>query len=174
MTWEGMEADKGATAWYVHRYVAPHARIDFVPYGKPLGEGIAFDVPQARYRRTHNATSLELLLRDYPSSDPVIDTLAHIVHDIEINAWGVKRYPQSAILEAILKDVASRYADGNIPLTCFLPFYDGVYRWIDSSAPPMDKPLVPRQCTPPLNGGAPNEKRCAVHKTSRLIFPGGG
>ncbi len=90
VSWEGSEADKGAALWYLRRHVAPQALIELLPYGAPLDRGTTFDVPQARYKRTHNSTAFEALLRDYPSADPTIQTMASVIHDIEINAWGAK------------------------------------------------------------------------------------
>jgi hypothetical protein len=90
VTWSGSEPDKGASAWYIKRYIDRDAIFEVQPPGSLVDRGTPFDTPLARYRRVHNASTLETLLRDHPSGDPVIQKLALLTHDIEINLWQPK------------------------------------------------------------------------------------
>jgi hypothetical protein len=73
VTWAGAEPDKGASMWLIKRYVSPNAEIRLIPVDTSPASGTAFDIPQARYRRTHRESTFESLLRDYPINDPIVE-----------------------------------------------------------------------------------------------------
>lgn len=148
VTWAGAEPDKGASLWYLVRHVSPGARVRTVPTGTmDLGEGTAVDTPQAKYRRTHQLATLESILLDHPTQDLIIQHLAAIMHDIEINLWRPKRYPESAPLERTMLGIGARYLDNSVPTICFLAFFDGVYSWLETT-PRAQSPPVPAVCDP--------------------------
>lgn len=89
-TWEGFEADKCASIWLIKRFIAPKAEIRFYPRGELNLAGIAFDVPQAQFRRYHNKATFETLLEYYQLNDNKLNYIARIIHDIEINIWEQK------------------------------------------------------------------------------------
>lgn len=146
MTWEGVEPDKGASMWLILRHIDLDARIQVVPYESPLVSGTPFDVPQAKYRRTHNASTFESLLSEYPSADPVIQRMGRLMHDIEINLWRPKVFTESVIIEKITQAIAEGSPNGHISLPCFVSFFDDVYSWLKSGQ--TERPLnVPAQCS---------------------------
>jgi len=95
-TWEGFEADKCASVWLIKRFIAPAAEIRFYPRGESLPEGVAFDTPDARFRRYPNKSTYETLLAHYEISDPKAVYLGRITHDIEVNIWEQKVMPETA------------------------------------------------------------------------------
>lgn len=95
-TWEGFEADKCASVWLIKRFIAPKAEIRFYPRGESLPEGVAFDTPDARFRRYHNKSTYETLLAHYDISDPKAAYIGRITHDIEVNIWEKKVIPETA------------------------------------------------------------------------------
>lgn len=148
VTWAGAEPDKGASLWYLVRHVTPRARIRVVPNGTlELGEGIPVDTPQADYRRTHQLSTLESILHDHPSSDRTILYLAALMHDIEINLWRPKRFPESLPIEHTVQDIAAGFPDGSIPPACFIAFFDGVHEWLQAKIR-TEAPPVPGVCDP--------------------------
>ena len=62
-TWEGFEADKCASIWLIKRFIDKNAVINFFPKGEIVKEGIPFDTPDAKFRRYHNMSTFESLLR---------------------------------------------------------------------------------------------------------------
>jgi hypothetical protein len=131
VTWEGAEPDKGASAWYIKRHIDPAAVFQVRPQGFLFDVGTPFDTPQARYRRTQNASTLESLLRDYPSSDPAIRKLGQLMHDIEINIWQPKRFAESAAVESRVKEIAELHGDRGVPIGCLIGLFDNVYAWLE-------------------------------------------
>lgn len=145
VTWAGTEPDKGASAWYIKRHIDPDAVFEVQPQGSRVERGTAFDTPFARYRRIHNASTLETLLREHPSSDPVVKRLALLTHDIEINLWQPKRHPESRVVEARVKELDATF-DGRVPMECFVAFFDNVYRWLEARQTDAESLKTPPSC----------------------------
>jgi len=148
VTWIGAEPDKGASAWYIKRHVDPQAIFQTAPEGYLFESGTVFDAPQGHYRRIQNASTLETLLRDYPSSDPIIAKLGLLMHDIEINIWQPKRFPESLAIESRVKEIGTAYGDKGIPMSCFIAFFDGVESWLRAGRTSTDLIPRPSACIP--------------------------
>lgn len=148
VTWAGAEPDKGASLWYLLRHVTPGARVRIIEAGSvDLGLGIAVDTPQARYRRTHQLSTLESILLDHPTNDPTVTRLAAVIHDIEINLWRPKRFPESTRLEQAMLTIGARYQSNAVPIACFLAYFDDVYAWMHNGNPQYG-PDIPGECDP--------------------------
>jgi hypothetical protein len=132
VTWSGLEPDKAASAWYIKRYVDPQAVFEIRPQGFLFDAGTPFDTPQARYRRTQSASTLESLLRDHPSADPAIVKLGQLMHDIEINIWQPKRFAQSAVIESRVRQLNGVAGGEAASIGCLIELFDGVYAWLKS------------------------------------------
>lgn len=146
VTWAGAEPDKGACAWYIKRIIDPHARFEVVPHGSPLPEGVPFDVPQSSYRRTHNASAFQMLLREYPTDDAVIERLAGLMHDVEINLWRPKVHAETDALIRRTREIEAGFGTGNIPMACFVAFFDEVYDWLRAGKSDAASLAVPGAC----------------------------
>jgi hypothetical protein len=147
VTWAGTEPDKGASAWYIKRHINPRAVFEVQPHGSMVERGTAFDTPFARYRRIHNASTMETLLREHPSSDPVVKKLALLTHDIEINLWQPKQYPESRVVEARVKELDATFG-GHVPMECFVAFFDNVYQWLEAQRADAESLKTPQSCRP--------------------------
>lgn len=95
VSWENMEIDKCASAWLIKRFVDKNAVFKFVPKGELVTEGIPFDVPEAEIRRYHNMSAFEYVVRKNGIKDSAVRKLAGIIHDIEINYWGKRKFEES-------------------------------------------------------------------------------
>ncbi len=89
-TWEGFEADKCASVWLIKRFIAPQAAIHFYPRGEVITKGVAFDTPEAKFRRHYNKSTFETLQEHYQITDEPVIHIGRIIHDIEVNIWGNK------------------------------------------------------------------------------------
>jgi hypothetical protein len=149
VSWEGAEPDKGAAAWYIKRHIDPLAVIQLGPPDTLFDSGIVFDTPQGRYRRTQNTSTLESLLRDYPSSDPIVRQIGDLMHDIEINIWMPKKYPESAIVESRLLAVDKARGNRGLPIGCLIEFFDNIYGWLKVKPHAADELMTPVSCAVP-------------------------
>ncbi|MBW2738354.1 MAG: chromate resistance protein [Deltaproteobacteria bacterium] len=52
------------------------------PRGEIIKEGIAFDTPDAIFKRYYNMSTFKFMLKHYRLRDP------KLIHDIEVNIWG--------------------------------------------------------------------------------------
>lgn len=103
-TWEGFEVDKCASIWLIQKYIDNNAEIKFYPKGERIKEGIAFDTPEAKFRRYFNRSTYETLLEHYELTDPKLIYIGKIIHDIEVNVWERKVMDETIVVqEAVLK-----------------------------------------------------------------------
>ena len=136
-TWESFEADKCASLWLIKRFIDPAATFRFYPSGARIDQGIAFDTPDALFRRTHTQSTFERLLDHYAIRDPMLHELGRIIHDIEINTWERKRLPETHTIMQDLEPQFTTHADPLAMSTFCLGYFDRFYaqRRSDSSVP---------------------------------------
>jgi len=111
-TWDNMELDKCASVWLIKRFIDTNATFKFIPKGEFVPEGIPFDTPEAEIRRYHNMAAFEFILRKHKIEDPALKKIGEIIHDIEINYWGKKKYEESLKLNNTIQEIIS---DSNSP-----------------------------------------------------------
>lgn len=147
VTRAGGEADKGASIWLIRRHIDSRARVRVVLPDAALTEGVAFDVPEADYRRTHNATTFESLVRAFEVGNVTVRQLGRILHDIEINAWRPKQHAESTVLELSMRQIADRFPNGHVEQECFVRFFDEVYTWLQKAHSRSQQPIpIPAAC----------------------------
>ncbi|MBU1087468.1 MAG: chromate resistance protein [Candidatus Omnitrophica bacterium] len=86
-TWDTLEVDTCATAWLIKNFVDKSAEFKFYPKGEIISEGIAFDTPDAEFRRTAVFCAFETVVNKYKITDPRVRAIGKIIHEIEINYW---------------------------------------------------------------------------------------
>ena len=99
-TWDNLEVDKCGSAWLIKRFVDTAAVFRLVPEGGPCPEGLSFDTPESKIRRTFNKTAFDGVIAHFDISDPAVARIADIIKDIELNLWGRKKYAFSAQFNA--------------------------------------------------------------------------
>ena len=110
-----MEIDRLASAWLIKRYVDHQADFIFFPDGELIKAGTAFDTPDARFCRTHNRSTFEILMQHYKVGDSRLDPLAQAIHEIEINYWSGKKGPLANALTLKLNALIRENPD---PVEC--------------------------------------------------------
>ncbi len=128
-TWQGFEIDKLASIWLLKRFVAPgRAIIRFYPAGTIEMKGTAFDVPGARLRRYHSASTFETILKHYGMDDHRLVYMGKIIHDIEINIWQQKFIDRTPEVQAALTDIIERGAGNEETVEEACRYLDSLYR----------------------------------------------
>lgn len=127
-TWEGFEVDKCASIWLIKRFVDKNAQIRFFPKGDIIKEGIPFDTPDAAFRRYHNMSTFECLLKHYRLRDPKLIHIGKIIHDIEVNLWEKKALEETLIVQDAVNHIIwnSENSDGVIEKSC--EYFDRLYK----------------------------------------------
>jgi rhodanese-related sulfurtransferase len=64
-----------------------------------------------------------------------VSYLDGIIHDIEVNIWDAPTHPHSAWVEALYRSLQARYRRDQVPVDCYLAFFDSVARLSEKTAP---------------------------------------
>ena len=124
----GLGPDKWATAWLLTHHAAPGARLVVIDSTDQMPEGIAFDVPDAQFRRVGNRAAFEVVRDAYSVDDPDIERLSAVVHDIEVNFWSSNRTAEAQLVEQAFRALQRGQAHGTVTPECYITFFESVYR----------------------------------------------
>lgn len=131
-TWEGFEPDKCASIWLIKRFIDKNAEIKFFPKGvskSAMGKNIIlFDTPGAIFRRYHNMSTYESMLKHYKLKDPGLISIGRIIHDIEINYWGRKAVKQSVEVNDALKQIILKSKNKKDIIEDSIKYFDLLYQ----------------------------------------------
>jgi len=86
VTRTGVHVDRIASAWLIHRFVDPKAKLKFVPakgYVPAPGE-LRFDMYEAEFTHVGDRCTFEVLLERMGLGDPALRAIADLVHDIDL------------------------------------------------------------------------------------------
>jgi len=127
-TWDVFEADKCASIWLIRRFIDPQAEIRFFPHGTSITKGIAFDTPEAKFRRYATKSTYETLLEHYDLKDPRLKYIGRIIHDIEVNIWEKKVYTVSTkVMEDIRSIILENEGNNKAIMVKSLEYFDEFY-----------------------------------------------
>ena len=133
-TWETMEVDKCASAWLIKRFIDKAAVFKFIPKGDLVKEGIPFDTPDSEFRRYHNMSTYESILKKYQIKDSSLIHIGKIMHDIEVNYWSEKVITESQKIQEEIQEIISSTRDPTECLKKTFPIFDEIYRHIKSES----------------------------------------
>lgn len=127
-TWDVLEVDTLASAWLIKRFLDQEATFRFYPKGELIEEGIAFDTPDAEFRRKKDMCTFETILKKYKLKGPPLIKIGQMIHDIEINYWQQPNDKQTQLLNHNMDRIINQTKD---PLDCCKKAFlllDQVYR----------------------------------------------
>lgn len=128
-TWQGIEPDKWATLWLIKRYLSKDAYFLLTSPGATLpDDALAFGVPGASLRRANRVSMFRRLKRAMNLDSLVLNGLDQIIHDVEVNIWDAPTHPRSNWLESMYRQLQARYARDQVPVDCYLSFFDAAIR----------------------------------------------
>jgi hypothetical protein len=121
--------DRTACAWLIARFIDAEAEFVFVtdPDEVPVG-AIPFDMRGVELSHRGGECSFETFLRRYELEDPVLWSVARIVHEADLED---ERYdaPEARGLEVLLRGL-SMVRDDHEVLELSRPLYDGLYEFL--------------------------------------------
>lgn len=127
-TWEGFEVDKCASIWLIKRFIDKKAQIKIFPKGEIIKEGIPFDTPDAAFRRYHNMSTFESLLKHYKLKDPKLIYIGRIIHDIEINIWEKKVLKETLIVQDAVNKIIWNAKSRHEVIQKSCKYFDSLYQ----------------------------------------------
>lgn len=129
-SWDLFEPDKCASIWLLKRFAQPGARIKIVPKGESVPNAIPFDIPMAKFRRYHNMSTFEVMLRAFHIQDPKLIHIGKIIHDIEINIWEKKLMKETWAVQNDLDKIISNSANNEEIIAKSREYLDQLYESI--------------------------------------------
>lgn len=127
VTEQGLGPDKWATAWLLSRQIMPGARLQVVPVGAKLPEGVRFDVDGSDLRRRGELSAFEVVRGRYELDDPLLTKFGRIVQEIEVEFWKPAELVESQAVEQGFRSLQRTYGREGVSPDCYLAFFDKVY-----------------------------------------------
>ena len=108
VTWENPCFDRCASIWLMKNFVDSTATFNFIEFGKKVTDGIPFDVPGAELGRQKNISCFESIIIKYKLENPSLTEMAKVIHDIDVNKWGVKITKDADSLESVFNKLRAQ------------------------------------------------------------------
>jgi hypothetical protein len=129
VTRKGLHVDRIACSWLIRRFIDPDAVIRFVP-GKgylPKPGELRFDMFEGDITHEGDRCSFEVLLARAGISDPALQAIAEIVHDIDLKdaKFGREEAPGIA---SLIGGIAATTTDDEQRLVQGAPVFDKHFR----------------------------------------------
>lgn len=129
-TVDGLEPDKWASAWLLSQRVESGAVIEVRPRWALSGSGIPFDIPGEPLYRKDGLTTFQVIAENSSDDLPHVSRLGGVLSDLELNAWAKNEFPETAAIERHYRALQQRFNRNNVPLECYLAFFDRVAAWM--------------------------------------------
>ena len=85
-------------------------------------------MPEAKFRRYHNASTYESLLKYYKIEDQRCIYISKIIHDIEINTWEKKVMSETHFVQQSIQLIIRKNAEPTKVIKNGLQFFDELYK----------------------------------------------
>src|SRR5215831_4177827 len=128
VTRKGVQVDRIASAWLIHRFIDKEAHFKFVPssgYQPEPGE-LRFDMFEGEFTHRGDRCTFEVLLGHASLSDPALGAIGEIVHDIDLKDDKYGR-AETAGVKSLIAGIATPGADDEQRLARGAVLLDGLY-----------------------------------------------
>ena len=124
----GVHIDRAACAWLIRRFLDPEAEFVFVtdPDDVPP-DAVPFDMRGAELGHQGGDCSFETILRRRELTDPVLQQLAEIVHEADLDDQRFDA-PEAPGLDVVLRGLSMTGSD-EATLAVSGPVFDGLYEF---------------------------------------------
>jgi hypothetical protein len=133
VTRTGVYVDRIACAWLIRRFIDPSASIRFAPgkgYEPKEGE-LRFDMFEGEFTHEGDRCSFEVLLTRAGLSDPALQAIAEIVHDIDLKDGKFGREETTGIAH-LTAGIASANAEDENRIAQGALVFDNLYQYFRS------------------------------------------
>jgi hypothetical protein len=116
--------DRLACAWLIRRFINPKAVIHYTLQPEP--DEITFDMSNAHFGHQGRFCTFETMIRAFQLDEPGLQTLAEIVHEIDLRD-GQYSHPEMSGIDAILKGwLVANFSDANLEAHG-IALFEGLY-----------------------------------------------
>ena len=119
--------DRIASAWLIRRFIDSKARFIFSPKGEKTKGAIPFDMYGAEFTHHSEDCTFETLMKAFDLKDTALQSIAEIVHDIDLkdNKYGRK---EADGIAQIVTGLSQKLKDDNKLLEKGLEIFDALYQ----------------------------------------------
>ena len=125
-TIQGLEPDKWAALWLIRRHIDADAELRIHRQGALPASSVAFDTPDADYRRTARRSTFAVLSEAFDIENATAEAVGDIIHAIEINPWMLGADPLVSVVHQRYRALLDGRAWRSLPIPCALDFFDQV------------------------------------------------
>lgn len=131
--------DRMGSAWLIKRFIDRNARFGFVDQPPATGNSIPFDMFGVEFTHRGEWCTFETLAHAFGITDPAVDRLAGIVHDLDLKdaRFGA---PEAPTVGAMVEGLQALYADDHILLEQGMTMFEALYRSFERA----ERPAGPR------------------------------
>jgi hypothetical protein len=128
VTRSGVFVDRIASAWLIRRFIDRAARFKFVAGAKPRHQSseLRFDMFEGEFTHVGDRCTFETLLDRFALTDPALQAIGEIVHDIDLKDEKFARDDAPGI-ERVLSAITAANADDDGRLTRGAQLFDDLY-----------------------------------------------
>jgi hypothetical protein len=130
VTRQGVHVDRIACAWLVRRFIDPKARFKFVPPRgyKPQSGELRFDMFEAEITHEGDRCSFEVLQARAGLTDPALQAIGEIVHDIDLKDGKFGRTETGGI-KTLIAGLAMAHAEDEARIEAGSGIFDTLYAY---------------------------------------------
>lgn len=122
--------DRMGSAWLIKRFIDPEARFGFVDQPPPTGDAVPFDMFGAEFTHRAEWCTFETLAHTFAVSDPAVERLATIVHDLDLKD-GRFGAPETVAVGALVDGLQAMYSDDHQLMEQGMTMFEALYRAFD-------------------------------------------
>jgi hypothetical protein len=137
VTRSGVKVDRMASAWLIRRFIDPAATFVFVAPDTPhaIPNALRFDMFEGEFTHAGDRCTFEVLLEVAGrASDPGLESIAQIVHDIDLREDRYQR-PETAGVRALVDGLVARFDDDHRRIAESTPIFDTLYASLGGPLP---------------------------------------
>ncbi|HHT9136317.1 MAG TPA: chromate resistance protein ChrB domain-containing protein [Candidatus Wunengus sp. YC60] len=124
--------DRLASAWLIKRFIDPKARFVFSSKDKKPGDAIPFDMYGSEFTHHGEDCTFETLIKVFDLNDPALQSIAEIVHDIDLKDSKYGRKEAEGVTQ-IVTGLSQKLRDDNKLLEKGLEIFDALYQCYSSN-----------------------------------------
>jgi len=131
-TWstrEHIHIDRVCSAWLIRRFIDRQAKFVFARETGIPKRTVPFDVAGAEFSHHGDNCTFETLLRAFEIRDPVLDSMAEIVHDIDLKDRKFGR-PEASGVDMIIRSLSDSLRDDRRALEVGSILLDALYTYL--------------------------------------------
>jgi hypothetical protein len=112
VTRAGVKVDRMASAWLIRRWIDQDATFRFVTGDHPVTESqeIRFDMFDGGFTHIGDRCTLEVLIHHFGLTDPALNVIAEVVHDIDVKDEKFER-PETDGVAALIDGIVTTVPD---------------------------------------------------------------